>query len=51
MDFTHTNYVKFFKNENINVFTILFHKILYLYNNLFASSEGVFKGQKHLFIY
>ncbi len=32
-------------------FTIIFHKTLYSYNNLFSSSEDVFKNHKQSFIY
>jgi hypothetical protein len=51
IDFTHTNYAKIFQNKIINAFTILFHKTLYSYNNLFVSSESVSKSHKHSFIY
>jgi hypothetical protein len=43
--------MKPFKIQILIPFTILFHEILHLYNNLFISSEGVSKGHKYPFIY
>ncbi len=42
---------KLFKIKISIPFTILFHKTLHSYNNLFLSSENVFKGLKHSLIY
>ncbi len=46
----HTIMQKIFENKISIIFTILFHKTLHSYNNLFSWSEGVFKGHKHSFI-
>jgi len=51
MDFTYIFLMKPFKTKISIPFTILFHKILHSYQNLFISSEGVSKGHKHPLIY
>jgi len=44
------NYGKALKTKISILFTILLHKTLYLYNNLFLSNESVFKNHKHSLI-
>jgi hypothetical protein len=52
MDFIHLYIIlKRFKIKISILFSIIFHKILYSYNNLFSSSESVSKGLKQPFIY
>ncbi len=52
MNFTHINYTKTFHNKK-SQFPSQFYsiKLLHSYNNLFLSSESVFKGHKHPLIY
>jgi hypothetical protein len=51
MDFTQLQIMqKIFENKISIIFTILFHKTLHSYNNLFSSSKSVFKAHKHSFI-
>ncbi len=50
MDFTKT-IPKPFRTKIRIPFTILFHEIFRLYNDLFLSSDGVPKGHKHSLIY
>jgi len=51
MDFTHTNYGKFFKAKILIPITIVFYKTLHSYNNLFYSNENISKAHKHSLIY
>jgi len=52
MDFTHLYIMlKRFKIKISIPFTIIFHKILYSYNNLFSSSESVSKSLKQSVVY